>query len=177
MLTTYGMDVHQLQSTLSDPTHPFTNSLNVYAASLTPSIPASELIGVQMNKQASVGNATALNEAGESRRINTLNPCIIGFLMYLVDRGIMSAPSNEILIEWESLSEPTFGEKVDNMKKLAETAKIFTEAGRDPTFIINAENKVMKTLDIEDVATKADLEEFGEDDDLTDEELPVKDDI
>ena len=33
-LTVYGMDITTLQSTLADPTAPFTNSLNVYAASI-----------------------------------------------------------------------------------------------------------------------------------------------
>ena len=162
MLTLYGMDAHQLQSTLSDPTAPFTNALNIFAASLTPSIPASELIGVQMNKQASVGNATALNEAAESRRVNNLNPNIKGLLMYFVGRGIMSAPINEILIDWPSLSEPTFGDKVANMKTLAETVDTLVKAGGGTTFGINVESRIMKELDIDDIATAADVKAAAE---------------
>lgn len=170
MLTTYGMDVHQLQSTLSDPTHPFTNSLNVYAASI--SIPATILIGQQTGRLASDEDQADWAQTAESRRENTLTPSIKAFLKYLVNRGVMARPTNEILVEWSSLSEPSFGEKIENSKKLAETAKILTDAGRDPTFVINAESHIMKLLDIDDVTTTLDLAEFGEDDD---EELPVTD--
>lgn len=163
-LMTYGITTQALQSMISDPTPAFTNSLNSFAASH--GLPATEFIGAQMNKQATASNNSALNNAAESRRENTLNPSVTGFLMYLVDRGIMANPTNEILIEWDDLNEPTFGEKVTNMKLLAETAKVLTEAGRDPTFVINAEAHITKTLNIEDVATPSDLESFGEGDDL-----------
>lgn len=174
-LVTYGITTQSLQAMISDPTPAFTNSLNSFAASV--GLPASEVIGVQMNKQASEGNATALNELAESVRENTHTPYLKKCLMYYVDRGIIAKPTNKILVEWESLSEPTFGEKVENMKKLAETAKILTDAGRDPSFVINAEAHIMKELDIEDVVTARDLLDFGEDDDLIDEELPAKDDV
>lgn len=166
MLTTYGMDVHQLQSTLSDPTHPFTNSLNVYAASI--GMPASELIGVQMNKQASEGNATALNESAASRRENTLTPSILGFLQYLVGRGIMNKPSDKIMVEWESLSEPSSSERLTNGKSMAEMNKLAFDTGRaEPYF---SDQEVRKESGYKEMPEE-ELEEFGEDDDLGTDEL------
>ena len=160
MLTTYGMDVNSLQSTLSDPTAPFTNSLNCYAASIQ--TPASEIVGVQMNKQASVGNETAFINTAESRRENTLSPMIIRFLEYFVDRGIIKAPSNEIMVTWEKLSEPTTGEKLDNSKKMSEVNKQAFDTGMgEPVF---TEEELRKGLVFE-VKPDDDLEGFGEDDD------------
>jgi len=163
MLTTYGMEVHQLQSTLADPTNPFTNSLNVYAASINE--PASEIIGVQMNKQASTGNETAFTNTAESRRENTLSPMIIAILNYLADRGVISKPTNEISVTWEPLAEPTIGEKLDNSKKMAEVNKLGRDSGmQEPAF---SEEEIRKGL-VFDEKPEEDFEAFGEgDDDLT----------
>lgn len=146
MLTTYGMDVNSLQSTLSDPTAPFTNSLNCYAASIQ--TPASEIVGVQMNKQASVGNETAFINTAESRRENTLSPMIIRFLEYFVERGIIKAPSTEIIVTWDALSQPTVGEKLDNSKKMAEVNKQAFDTGmQEPVF---TEEEIRKGLVFEE---------------------------
>lgn len=172
MLTTYGMEVHQLQSTLADPTNPFTNSLNVYAASINE--PASEIIGVQMNKQASMGNATAFTETAESRRQNTLSPMVIAFLNYLADRGIINKPTNEILVSWDPLAEPTTGEKLDNSKKMADVNKLAFDTGmQEPTF---TEEEIRKGLVFEEKPD--DEDEFkmpgegGDDDDDAQTETP-----
>lgn len=160
MLTTYGMDVHQLQATLADPTNPFTNSLNVYAASIDE--PASEIIGVQMNKQASTGNATAFTNTAESRRENTLSPMIIAILEYFIKRGIINAPSDEIIVTWDSLTEPTVGEKLDNSKKMSEVNKQAFDTGRGEA--IFTEEEIRKGLVFEEKPDE-DAEMFGEDDD------------
>ena len=165
MLTTYGMEVHQLQSTLADPTNPFTNSLNAYAASIDE--PASEIIGVQMNKQASTGNATAFANTAESRRKNTLSPMIVSFLMYLAGRGIISAPTDKIVVTWDELAEPTVGEKLDNSKKMADVNKQAFDTGMsEPVF---AEEEIRGGIVFAEKPKVKDLDVFGEDDDLDDE--------
>lgn len=160
-LVTYGIDTKNLQATLADPTHPFTNSLNVYAASIA--IPATILIGQQTGRLASDEDQADWAQTAESRRENTLTPSIIGFLMYLVDRGIMNKPSNEILVEWEDLSEPSTGDKLDNGKKMAEMNKTAFDTGRaEPYF---SDEEVRETSGFEKQADE-ELEKFGEDDDL-----------
>jgi hypothetical protein len=172
MLTTYGMDVHQLQSTLADPTHPFTNSLNVYAASIA--IPATILIGQQTGRLASDEDQADWAQTAESRRENTLTPCIKSFLMYLVERGIMSKPTNEIMVEWEDLSEPSTGDKLSNSKTMAEINKLGREAGmQEPSF---TESEIRQGY-VYDKKPEEDVEVFGEDDDLIDDEPLVKDDV
>jgi hypothetical protein len=161
MLTTYGMEVHQLQSTLSDPTHPFTNSLNVYAASI--SIPATILIGQQTGRLASDEDQSDWAKTAESRRQNTLTPSIIAFLEYLVGRGIMNKPSDKIMVEWDGLSEPSSSERLTNGKSMAEMNKLAFETGRaEPYF---SDQEVRKESGYEEMADE-DLEGFGEDDDL-----------
>ena len=90
--------------------------------------------------------------------------------MYLVDRGIMNKPSDEILVEWESLSEPSTGEKLDNSKKMAEVNKMGRESGmQEPAF---TEEEIRKGA-VSDEKPKEDFEMFEEDDltdDVTDEE-------
>jgi hypothetical protein len=167
-LVTYGIETKNLQATLADPTHPFTNSLNVYAASIA--IPATILIGQQTGRLASDEDQADWAQTAESRRENTLTPSIIGFLMYLVDRGIMNKPSDEILVEWESLSEPSTGEKLDNSKKMAEVNKMGRESGmQEPSF---TEEEIRKGA-VSDEKPKEDFEMFEEDDltdDVTDED-------
>jgi hypothetical protein len=166
MLTTFGMDLHSLQSTLADPTQPFTNSLNVYAASINE--PASEIVGVQMNKQASVGNATAFADTAESRNENTLSPMIIAFLNYLIKRGIIKPAKDKIVVTWDSLSEPTTSEKLDNSKKMAEVNKLGRESGmQDLAF---AEEEIREGIVFEEKPKVEGLEMFGEDDDLKDDD-------
>ena len=165
-LVTYGITTQAMQSMISDPTPAFTNSLNSFAASH--GLPATEFIGAQMNKQATASNSSALNNAAESRRENTLNPSVTGFLMYLVDRGIMNKPTNEILIEWEGLSEPTVGEKIDNAVKMTLANKTNTEARAEPIYSIQEIRKVSGfEPDSDD-----DIEMFEEDDDDLTDDIP-----
>lgn len=166
-LTVYGMDISTLQSTLADPTQPFTNSLNVYAASIN--TPASEIIGVQMNKQASEGNQTEFNDSAKSRRENFLNPTIKGFLEYLINIGAMSKPTNEILIEWDDLNEDTPGEKLDLSKKMVEINKVDRDSGGTGQVYTTEEIRLTSGNESE---PEGEFEEFTEDD-----EDPNKDSI
>ena len=95
--------------------------------------------------------------------------------MYLVDRGIMQKPTNEILVAWEDLSEPSTGDKLDNSKKMADVNKLAYDTGmQEPTF---TESEIRQGY-VSDEKPEEDVESFGEDDDLIDDdELPVKDDV
>ncbi len=159
-LTVYGMDIHTLQSTLADPTAPFTNSLNAYASSIN--TPASELIGVQMNKQASEGNETAFNETATSRRENFITPVIIiGFLKYLINIGVVREPSDEISVTWLPLQEDSPGQMLDLTNKMADVNKKAFDSGRGEPVFTDVEMRIASGHDAE---KPGDLEEFTEDD-------------
>jgi hypothetical protein len=133
-LTVYGMDITAMQSDLADPTSPFANSLNAYAASI--GYPASWIIGVQMNKQASVGNENDTNDTIKSRRENYLTPSIVGYLNYLIDIGAMSKPKDKIIVTWDDLEEDTPGEKLDLGDKMSTINEKAFKAGRGEVFTI-----------------------------------------
>jgi len=161
-LTIYGMDIHTLQSTLADPTQPFTNSLNVYASSIN--TPASELIGVQMNKQASTGNETAFNETATSRRENFITPAIIiGFLKYLIKIGVVREPDDEIKVTWDDLQEDSSSDKLDLADKMENiNERRFNSGRKAPLF---SDELMLKTSGHEgEIEVLGSLEEFGEDD-------------
>lgn len=133
-LVLYGMDVHTLNTTLADPTNPFTIALTSFAASIE--TPVSELVGLQMNEQASASNSKSFNKTAKSRRENFINPEIImNTLNYLIDVGVLSKPTDEIIITWDDLDEDTQGEKLDNANKMEDINKKRFEAGRaEPLF-------------------------------------------
>jgi hypothetical protein len=127
-LTVYGMDISTLQTTLADPTKPFTIETTAFAASIE--TPVSELFGLQMNEQASASNAASFNDTATSRRENFINPeIIVKTLEYLIDVGVVAKPTNEIKIEWDDLSEDSPGEKLDAGNKMADINKKSREAG------------------------------------------------
>lgn len=160
-LTVFGMDIHTLQSTLSDPTAPFTNSLNAYAASIN--TPASEIIGVQMNKQASEGNETAFNETAASRRENFITPSIIiAFLKYLINIGVVREPTNEILVKWDDLQEDSPSKKLEVADKMAKINETAFNTGRGEQIFSDSE---IRTVAGHDPEKPDDLELFTEIDD------------
>jgi len=128
-LVLYGMDVHTLNTTLADPTKPFTIETTAFAASVE--TPVSELFGLQMNEQASSSNRKTFNETAKSRRENFINPeMILHTLNYFIDVGVMAAPDHEILITWDDLNVDTPEEKIKMVKTMEETNKIRFESGR-----------------------------------------------
>lgn len=166
-LVTYGITTQALQTAISDPTPAFTNALNVYAASI--SIPATILIGQQTGRLASDEDQADWAQTAGSRREGTLTPSIKAFLTYLVNRGIMAKPTSDILVEWDNLSEPKKGEKLDNGTKMATMNKTAFETGRaEPYF---SDEEIRQESGFEE-QTEDDLDEFGEDDEevtITDE--------
>lgn len=122
-----GMDTKTLQSTLSDPTMPFTNALNSYVASIT--IPATILIGQQTGRLASDEDQADWTQTAESRQETLLTTTILDFAEYMIRIGALSKPSNELSVEWPPLSDPGQGEKLALGKAMAETNKTAREAG------------------------------------------------
>ena len=164
MLTTYGMDVSTLNSTLADPTNPFTIALQGYCASIQ--IPTTILIGQQTGRLASDEDQSDWAQTASSRCVNTLTPMIKSLLKYFIERGIIRKPSNEMLIEWQDFTEPNLSTKLDSGKKMAEINKQAFDSGRGEPVFSNEE--IRKTSGFDEEVT-GELEEFGEDDDLDDD--------
>ena len=160
-LVLYGMDVHTLNTTLADPTNPFTIALTSFCASI--STPVSELVGLQMNEQASASNSAAFNKTAKSRRENFVNPEIImKTLDYLINVGVLSKPTNEIIITWDDLDEDTPSEKLGTAGKMMEINKKNYDAGRGPQVFSSEE--IRKAAGYE-ADSDDELEEFSEDND------------
>lgn len=164
----YGMNAETLQSTLADPTAPFTIALNSYCAHLN--IPATILIGQQTGRLASDEDQTEWALAAQSRCENYLTPQVIkAFLAYMVDRGLMSPPTNEVIVTWPDFLEPTKTEKVALAKSMEETNELRYKSGRaEPIY---SDEEVREAAGCEDIESKT--EEFI----VADEpkEIPVND--
>jgi len=155
----YGMDAQTLQSTLSDPTAPFTIALNSYCASIE--CPVTILIGQQTGRLASDEDNTAWNGVAEARCNNELTPMIKSFIDYMVKIGALTAPNNEVVITWPDFSEPRQTDKLEVASKMAEINKKAYDAGRqDPVF---SESEIRKASGHEESNTD-DMEDFTEED-------------
>ncbi len=170
MLMTYGMDVQTLNSTLADPTNPWTIALNSYAASI--SIPATILVGQQTGRLASDEDQSAWSEVAKSRCENDLSPMIIAFFDYMIEIGAMRPYGDDLSIEWPDFSEPSTSDKLASAKTMEETNKIRYESGRGEPIYSDEKILAAAGFDMDDM-DKA--EEFEEQD--TPNEVPVDESI
>ncbi len=131
-LFTSGMDVKTIQSTLSDPTFPYNNSLTKLCAGLK--IPKTVLIGFETGERSSDENAANFDETCNSYRINEINPQIKGFINFLIDNGYLSRPSNGIYIEWDDLTAQSDLEKLANAERMAAVNEKEFRSGNGPAF-------------------------------------------
>lgn len=131
-LLVYGMDITSMQSQIADPTSPFNNSLNAYAASI--GIPSTVIIGVQANKQATDTNDDAFNEAAMTRCNKVITPFITAFIKKLIDLGAVRPPNEKIVVTWPDLTEPSTAEKMDVGKKMGEINKSGRNSGIGPVY-------------------------------------------
>jgi len=160
-LVLYGMDVHTLNTTLADPTNPFTIALTSFSASVE--TPVSELVGLQMNEQASASNSKAFNKTAKGRRENFINPeMIMHTLNYLIEVGVLSKPTNKIVITWDDLDEDTQGEKLDNANKMEDINKKRSESNRGEPLFTDSEVRIVAGFEGE---SEEDIEPFTEDGD------------
>jgi hypothetical protein len=116
-----------------------------------------------MNEQASSSNRASFNETAKSRRENFINPEIIMVTLdYLIDVGVLSKPTNEIIITWDDLNEDTPSEKLDTANKMEDINKKRFEAGRKEPLFSDEEVRVAAGHDPEPDNDIDDFEEGGE---------------
>lgn len=160
----YGMEAKTLQSTITDPSPAFQNALNAYAASINE--PATILIGQQTGRLASDEDQKEWGMTAQTRCENVLSEMIKGFIDYLIKYNMITAPNDEVKVEWESFVDPTQSEKLANTKVMEDIDKIRYDSGRkDPLF---TDEEKRKTAGFEMEPEDGDIEEFEK------QEPPVK---
>jgi hypothetical protein len=161
---TSGMEVKTLQSTMMDPTGPANVALQAYCASVD--IPKTVLIGFETGERSSSENKDSWNETNMSRRSNTLNDMIKGFLSHLVEIGALTPPSNGICVEWDDLMAASDEDKLNNSNKMADVNQKSFNSGGGQVF---DENEIRKAAGY----AEADIEDFegDEEGELIDDEI------
>jgi len=129
-----GSSVNTLQSNLADPTGAFTIAMQEACASQR--IPVTELIGFMTGERSSTENSSAFSKRLRSEQNNEYGPTIIKFLEWLVDVGILPAPTNEIKIKWPDISEPSKSEKLASAKIMVDANKAAYDAREEAPFTV-----------------------------------------
>lgn len=116
-MVTSGFSLSPDSISLSDPDSFARWALNDIAASAR--IPATVLIGQQTGRLASDEDQYQLAKMATARRARFLTPMIKRTIKWL--QRINVIPAGEFGIDWPDLFEPSVGEKLDNLGKLAGT--------------------------------------------------------
>lgn len=128
-----GMEAKQLQSTMHDPQNPLMACVNEIGSSR--GIPATILIGQQTGRLASDEDQSHFAQNMNARRELEANEMIRGFFDHLIKYKLITPPENEIVIEWQDLTEPSASDKLDLADKMTKINKSEFDAGAtEPTF-------------------------------------------
>lgn len=158
-----GMDVNMLQGTIEDPTGASTVALQEACASRR--VPVTELIGFMTGERSSSENSSAFSKRLKGEQENEYGPRICAFLYWLVDLGILPAPSKEITVIWPDIAEPTLSEKLEMADKMTMQNERAFKSRQEPPWA---------TEEIREVAgfeTDKPDSEYDQEDDKSDETL------
>lgn len=143
-----GGKLSLLQTTLQDPTNPWTIALNECAAAH--SKPMTIIIGSQTGERASNNDLTFWNNVVSDRCNSVGTQMITGFIKTLQERFNFPKPTGKMEIVWRDFNEMTTEQKVDLNLKRAQTNKTQAEAGLLPVY----STSVLQTeadVEVEDV--------------------------
>lgn len=112
-----GMKATPMVAALPDPEKFLDSNKRSFAASVK--TPLTILEGNQSGNQASQENGDTLDQQAESRRANEIDRFIKRFIKWLEKYGVI-AKSEQYWIYWDSLLEPSRGEKLDNATKMVD---------------------------------------------------------
>lgn len=121
-----------MQTTLSDPTNPWTIAVNECAAAH--SKPITILIGHQTGERASGEDITTWNRVIMDRQEQIGNQMIIGLIDDLTEKFSFPRPSKKMNIVWRDLNESTAEQQVDLGLKRVQTNKEAKAAGMLPVY-------------------------------------------
>lgn len=126
---TFGAEATVLSVAMSDPSPTWTIAANSFCASIRK--PFTIIFGQQTGRLASDEDKADNATTAESRRNGFINHVIESFIRdKLIKFGIIDkAPGDEFEIKWQSLLEPSEGEKLEKMLKAATANKLLVDAG------------------------------------------------
>jgi len=125
-----GAKATTLQTTVSDPTGPWTVPANEFSASIQ--VPFTIVFGQQTGRLASDQDQKDMAIRCGSRQTNDITPVLEEFvgrfqLMGIIEKG-------DFIIEWADLLEPSDKDRLDKAKTMADTNKTMFDAGDDPAY-------------------------------------------
>lgn len=132
MLTTHGMDVQTLTSTLSDPEPVFKIQKQMIA--IYEGLPETEMFGQQTGRMATDQDKVMSGQRVNDRRENEGTDMIVSFLEHLINSGLLTPPEDEIVVTWPDMTDPSASDKLDLTEKMASINEKSFKAGRGPVF-------------------------------------------
>lgn len=130
-LVTVG-DIKMLQTTLSDPTKPW--SVAFSEACAAHSKPEAVVRGEISGERASTENIKSWNREVMDRQVSVGNKIIKAFLKDIQEKFNFPKPSNYLNIVWRDLNESTADQQAALAKTRAETNKICIESRMAPVY-------------------------------------------
>ncbi|WP_120967879.1 phage portal protein [Comamonas sp. lk] len=135
-----GGDATTLQTSISDPTGPWTTAANEFAASVR--IPFTVLFGQQTGRLASDEDKSDFANRCSSRQEFELTPMLEEFITRMQAAGIIDA--GEFEIEWPPVNAPTEKDKAELLGKMTAAMQQAFQAGlTEPLFDANELRAVM----------------------------------
>lgn len=135
-----GGDATTLQTSISDPTGPWTTAANEFAASVR--IPFTVLFGQQTGRLASDEDKADFANRCSSRQEFELTPMLEEFITRMQAAGIIEA--GEFEIEWPPVNAPTEKDKAELLGKMTAAMQQAYQAGlTEPLFDANELRAVM----------------------------------
>ncbi len=132
MLTTHGMEVQTLNSTLSDPEPVFKMQKQMIA--IYEGLPETEMFGQQTGKMATDQDKVMSGQRVNDRRENEGTDMIVSFLEHLINAGLLTAPDDEIIVTWPDMTDPSAGDKLELADKMASTNEKSYNSGGGQVF-------------------------------------------
>lgn len=131
-LWTPGMTADTLESHLIQPKEFFDAALADIAAGMTPTTPATIIIGRQTGVLASKEDKETYLSGVQSRRENFMTDLVKDVLDWLIDHSIL--PSSEYEIEWDDLLAVSDEERLENADKMSGINEKQFKSGGDVPF-------------------------------------------
>lgn len=128
LFVTQGATANPMVANVPDP-KPI-HDVNLMSVSAGTDIPTKIIIGNQSGERASTEDEAYMNRRCQSRQNNELVYEITDFFEKIIALGIVEPPpKGEFVVNFDDLTEPTLGEKLDNADKMATVNQKITANG------------------------------------------------
>lgn len=124
--------VQLMQTTLADPTNPWTIAVNDACAAH--SKPMKVVVGMQTGERASTEDIRQWNRVIMDRQARECNRMITGLIRFLQERFTMPEEADHINIVWRDLNESTAEQQAELANKRALTNKACIDAKMPPVY-------------------------------------------